>query len=80
MKKIFTLLGALLIVTGLKAQEIKAQKETVKPKADTPVKNSMDKQSNQKVDKKEVKIALKYAPTAKVAPVSSKTAKLAPGN
>lgn len=35
MKKILTLLSALLIVTGLKAQKINVQKETVKPKVDT---------------------------------------------
>ncbi|KRT14430.1 hypothetical protein ASU31_19240 [Pedobacter ginsenosidimutans] len=78
MKKILTLLSALLIVTGLKAQKTAGQKETVKPKADTFAKSSIDKQSN----KKEVKItrAIKYAPASKVAPVSTKAVKVAPVN
>lgn len=72
MKKILTLLSALLIVTGLKAQKTAGQKETVKPKADTFAKSSIDKQSNKKAGKKEVKItpAIKYAPASKVAPVN----------
>ncbi|MEE1945253.1 hypothetical protein VRU48_09045 [Pedobacter sp. KR3-3] len=79
MKKIFTLLSALLIVTGVKAQKANVQKETVKPKADTLVK-SIDKQSNNAPAKKDAKIApaIKYAPVSKVAPAAAKTAKIAP--
>lgn len=73
MKKIFTLLSALLIVTGLKAQKIAVQKETVKPKADTLSKNSVGQQANKTIGKKDEKIApaIKYALTSKVAPVPS---------
>lgn len=53
MKKIFTLLSALLIVTGVKAQKANVQKETAKPKADTLVK-SIDKQPNNVPAKKEI--------------------------
>jgi hypothetical protein len=69
MEKILTLLSALLIVTGLKAQKINVQKETIKPKVDTVGKSSIDKQINKAVDKKDTKIApaIKYAPTWKVA-------------
>lgn len=70
MEKILTLLSALLIVTGLKAQKINVQKETIKPKVDTVGKSSsIDKQINKAVDKKDTKIApaIKYAPTSKVA-------------
>lgn len=65
MKKIMTLLSALFIVTGLKAQKATVQKETIKPKADTVGKSSTDKQINKAVDKKDAKIApaIKYAPT-----------------
>lgn len=77
MKKILTLLSALLIITGLKAQKINVQKETIKPKVDTLAKSSMDKPSKT-VGEMEVKIApaIKYAPTSKVAPVSQKLSKL----
>jgi len=82
MKKILSLLSAMLIVTGLKAQKINVQKETVKPKADTLAKSSIDKPFNKTEGKKEVKIAptIKYAPTSKVAPVSTKAAKIATVN
>ncbi len=78
MKKILSLLSTLLIVTGLKAQKINVQKETVKPKTDTLAKSSMDKPSKT-AGKKEVKIApaIKYAPTSKVVPVSTKAVKIA---
>ncbi len=80
MKKIITILSAFLIITGLKAQKTNVQKETVKPVADTLVKNRVDKQLGKTGSKKDAKIApaLKYAPASKVAPVSTKTAKLAP--
>jgi len=82
MKKISTLLSALLIVTGLKAQKIGVQKETVKPKADTLAKSSVGRQANKAMGKKDAKIApaIKYAPTSKVAPVATKAAKVAPVN
>ncbi|MEJ2904242.1 hypothetical protein [Pedobacter panaciterrae] len=82
MKKILTLLSALLIVTGLKAQKIVVQKETVKPKADTLAKSSVGQQSNKAIGKKDAKIApaIKYASTSKVAPASTKMGKLTPVN
>lgn len=81
MKKIFTLLSALLIVTGLKAQKATVQKETIKPKVDKLAKKSIVK-PGETVEQKEAKIApaIKYAPTSKVAPVSTKAGKLAPVN
>ncbi len=77
MKKIFTLLSALLIVTGLKAQKATVQKETVKPKVDTLAKKSIVK-PGKTVEQKEAKIApaIKYAPTSKVAPVATKAGKM----
>lgn len=82
MKKIFTLLSALLIATGLKAQKATVQKETVKPKVDMVAKNNIDKKTVQTIDKKDAKLApaIKYVPTSKVAPASTKAAKLAPVN
>jgi hypothetical protein len=82
MKRIFTLLSALFIVTGLKAQKAIVQKETIKPKVDTVGKSSNDKQINKAADKKDAKIApaIKYAPTSKVAPVTTKAAKITPVN
>ncbi|MFD2581434.1 hypothetical protein ACFSR6_02960 [Pedobacter vanadiisoli] len=80
MKKIFTLLSALFIVTGLKAQKVAVQKETVKPKVDTIAKNVTDKKISATTDTKDAKIAqaIKYAPTSKVTPVAAKAGKLAP--
>ncbi|MBS1563966.1 MAG: hypothetical protein JST39_06230 [Bacteroidetes bacterium] len=75
MKKVFAILGLLLIVTGLKAQKSNAQKETVKPVADTLIKNSAVKNTAVSKDQKEAKIApaLKYAPAAiKKAPAAGK--------
>ena len=82
MKKIFTFLSALLIITGLKAQTVVVKKETVKPKADTLAKSAIAKQSNKEAVKKETKNApvIKYAPTSKVAPASTKVGKLAQVN
>lgn len=82
MKKIFTLLSALLIVTGLKAQKATVHKETVKPKVDTLAKSNVVKQSGKTVEQKDAKVALaiKYAATSKVAPVLTKAGKLAPVN
>ena len=79
MKKILTLLSALFIVTGLKAQKVAVQKETIKPKVDTVAKKSIVK-PGKTVEQKEAKIApaIKYAPTSKVAPVATKEGKLAP--
>ncbi|MBO9674281.1 MAG: hypothetical protein J7577_12605 [Sphingobacteriaceae bacterium] len=80
MKKIFTLLSALFIVTGLRAQKVAVQKETVKPKVDTIGKSVIDKKTSATTDTKDAKIApaIKYAPTSKVAPVATKAGKLAP--
>lgn len=82
MKKILTLLSALFIVTGLKAQKATVQKETVKPKADTVVKSNIDKKVAQTTDKKGAKLApaIKYALTSKDTPVSAKAGKQAPVN
>jgi len=83
MKKIFTLLSALLIVTGLKAQKATVHKETVKPKVDTLAKSNvvkLVKQSGKTVEQKDAKVApaIKYAATSKVAPVATKVGNLAP--
>jgi hypothetical protein len=82
MKNILTLLSALLIVTGLKAQKVTVHKETVKPKVDTLVKSKVINQSGKTVEQKGAKIApaIKYATTSKVAPVATKAGKLAPVN
>lgn len=73
---------ALLIVTGLKAQKIAVQKEIVKPKADTLDKSNVGQQDNKAISKKDAKVAptIKYAPSSKVAPIATKTAKIAPAN
>ena len=78
MKKVFTILSAFLIVTGLKAQKSNAQKETVKPPIDSLHKKGAV--SGNGTDK-----GLKYAPamkespaTYKVAPATSKAQKQAP--
>jgi len=81
MKKILTLLSALLFATGLKAQKATVHKETVKPKVDTLAKsNVVLKQSGKTVEQKDAKVApaIKYATTSKVTPVSTKAGKLAP--
>lgn len=78
MKKILTILSALLIVTGLRAQKANVQKETVKPSADSVIKNNANTQLNKPaVQQKDVKVApvLKNTPEAKVAPVSTKVEK-----
>lgn len=78
MKKILTILSALLIVTGIRAQKANVQKETAKPSADSAIKNNANTQPNKPaVQQKEAKIApaLKYTPAAKVAPVSTKVEK-----
>ncbi len=81
MKRLFAIVSALLIITGLKAQKANVQKETVKPKADTLVKSSASKQLNKPaVQQKDVKIApaIKFAPATKVAPASTKIEKQTP--
>ncbi|MFT3933722.1 MAG: hypothetical protein QM726_08925 [Chitinophagaceae bacterium] len=79
MKKVLTILSAVLFVTGLKAQKANVQKETVKPKADTLLKNSANKSISKPVEHKDAKIApaLKYQPLDKVAPESKKLQKQA---
>lgn len=81
MKKILTLLSALFIVTGLKAQKVVVQKETVKPKIDTLAKINVEK-SSKTAEKKQIKnvSTIKHAPLSKVAQVTSKVAKVATGN
>lgn len=44
MKKILTIISALLIVTGLKAQKTNVQKESVRPTADSVIKTGANKQ------------------------------------
>ncbi len=81
MKKIFTIVSALLIVTGLKAQKAGVQKETVKPVADTLLKNGAVKNNvATKELQKQAKIApaIKYAPAIKKAAVTSQEFKNAP--
>lgn len=81
MRKILAILGALLIVTGVKAQKSNVRKETVKPQADSLVKVNANKQLNKPaIQQKDAKIApvTKDAPTAKIAPVSQKAVKWAP--
>jgi len=69
MKKIFTIVSALLIVTGLKAQKTGVQKETIKPAADTLLQKSAVKNNAVKSFKGEAKVAptLKYTPAIKKA-------------
>lgn len=85
MKKILTIISALLIVTGLKAQKANTQKETVKPSADSLVRKSAVKSGATAgaamKEQKGAKVApaLKYAPAAKIAP-ADKELKKAAGN
>lgn len=81
MRKILAILGALFIVTGVKAQKSNMQKETVKPQADSLVKAGANKQLNKPaIQQKDAKIApvTKDALTAKIAPVSQKAIKWTP--
>lgn len=81
MKKILTLLSALFLVTGLKAQKSNVQKEIVKPLADSINKSGANKQlTKQAIQQKDVKIApiIKDAAAVKIAPVSKKSIKWAP--
>lgn len=87
MKKVFTILSALLIVTGLKAQKSNAQKETVKPPIDSLHKKGTVSSNGTDKGFKDAKIApaQKYAPamkespaTYKVAPATSKAQKQTP--
>lgn len=82
MKKIFFLLGTLLIASGLKAQKNNVQKETVKPQTDTLIRGNIDKQLNKAAGKKEAKIApvIKYAPASKGAPAPTKAGRQSPAN
>lgn len=75
MKKAFTILSALLIVTGLKAQKSNAQKETVKPPIDSLHKKGAVSGIGTDKGFKEAKIApaqkevqaIKYSPAIKKA-------------
>lgn len=73
MKKLLTIISALLIVTGLKAQKTNVQKETVKPTADTITKSSVNKQINNSATMKKDKVAV----VDKQTPISDKTVKKA---
>lgn len=75
MKKVFTILSVLLIVTGLKAQKANVQKETVKPQADTLVKNGAAKQLDKTTVQQKV---WKEAPAVKKAPATIKKSAPAP--
>lgn len=84
MKKLITMLSAMLIVAGLKAQKTAVQKETVKPAADTLIKKSVPVNSNTatqalKKTQKDVKLApaVKYAPAFKKAVPATKEFKKA---
>jgi len=76
MKKVFTILSALLIVTGLKAQQSNAQKETVKPPADSLHKKGAVSANGMDKGFKEAKIApaQKFAPAMKESPATYKVA------
>ncbi|HEY6900412.1 MAG TPA: hypothetical protein VI233_07210 [Puia sp.] len=84
MKKIITILSALLIVTGLKAQKSNVQKETVKPAVDSLVNKGgvrsgaaggavVKEQKGAKI----APAALKYAPAAKIAPADKSSGQTA---
>ncbi|MBS1665426.1 MAG: hypothetical protein JST68_30570 [Bacteroidetes bacterium] len=82
MKKTLAILSSLLIITGLKAQTPNAQKETVKPAADSLVKKGAAVKSPAAIkEQKEAKLApasLKYAPaTYKAAPANKEIKKAA---
>jgi len=76
MKKIITILSAMLIVAGLKAQKTTVQKETVKPVADTLVKkvNAINNNAATPALKKTQKGA-QMAPAIKYAPAMKKAKK-----
>ena len=76
MKKIFTFFSALLIVTGLKAQQSNAHKETVKPPVDSVlIKKGAVTGAAASKSQKEVKLA----PAQKYAPAVQKGAPAAAG-
>ncbi|MDR6784957.1 uncharacterized protein YcfL [Pedobacter africanus] len=82
MKKILTLLSALFIITGLKAQKVVLQKETVNPKTDTLAKKINVEKSSKTAEKKEIKnvSTIKHAPLSKVIPITTKVVKVTTGN
>ncbi|MCC7526292.1 MAG: hypothetical protein IT250_15800 [Chitinophagaceae bacterium] len=76
MKHFLTIISALLIVAGLKAQKTNVQKETVKPKADSVIKTGTNKQISNSGSFKFGKTvaADKVAHTSKQAGVEAKVA------
>lgn len=78
MKKLLTIVSALLIITGVKAQKTSVQKETVKPIPDTLVKNKANQQLKNTIIQKDAKVApvYKYAPASKLTPATTKASKV----
>lgn len=76
MKKLLTIISALLIVTGLKAQKSNVQKETVKPRTDSLIKTGANKQisNNGSFKLGNTVVADKFAHTSKKAGVEAKIA------
>ena len=76
MKKIITILSAMLIVAGLKAQKTTVQKETVKPMADSMLKKNAAVNNNAATPAlKKTHKGAEMAPVIKYAPAMKKSKK-----